>query len=161
MFFGRCLLMSDSRYETGCFFRGLLLRKGSLAPTNLSWLPVITVNCTKLSPFLDVFFQEHYPFSHNHGSVKKFTLNERKLILEIHPFSTSMIMGGRVHAISSFVCVSFPAANFWSMPNLLVGRYCRIKNNKEVDGQTLPSITQWPPSACLLFMGGSREEIAA
>ena len=33
-----------------------------------------------------------YPFSHNHGSGKP-TPNESKLILEIHPFSTSMIMG--------------------------------------------------------------------
>ena len=28
--------------------------------------------------------------------VEKFTLNERKLISEIHPFSTCMIKGGRV-----------------------------------------------------------------
>ena len=38
----------------------------------------------------------NYPFSHNHGSVEKSPENERKQILEIHPFSTGChdYMGG-------------------------------------------------------------------
>ena len=38
----------------------------------------------------------NYPFSHNHGSVEKSPENERKRILEIHPFSTGChdYMGG-------------------------------------------------------------------
>ena len=37
-----------------------------------------------------------YPFSHNHGSGN---YPERKLILEVHPFSTFMILGERVRFV--------------------------------------------------------------
>ena len=40
-------------------------------------------------------YHENDPFSHNHGS-GKITPNERKVLLEIHPFFTPMILGARV-----------------------------------------------------------------
>ena len=42
-----------------------------------------------------IFHSFTYPFSHNHGSVENHPKNERKLILEIHPFSTKKPDYGR------------------------------------------------------------------
>ena len=52
--------------------------------------------------YIDVFFCWGYPFSHNHGSVENHPLWKETPILEIHPFSTSMIMGGRVYLVHLF-----------------------------------------------------------
>ena len=49
-----------------------------------------------------------YPFSHNHGSVENYPKkNERKIILKIHPFSTFMVMGGRVMVANFYLIVVF------------------------------------------------------
>ena len=40
---------------------------------------------------------EDYPSSHNHGSVEYHPFHQRKLILEIHPFPTFMIMVGKLN----------------------------------------------------------------
>ena len=40
---------------------------------------------------------EDYPSSHNHGSVENHPFHQRKLILEMHPFPTFMIMVGKLN----------------------------------------------------------------